>query len=203
MENLTSLIIGSSIALISSIITLIVNNIFNACINKRATDERLFYYLIPKRLELYNELGRTVSEFTFDYSLLYADTFSISIAQDSVLEFTDKLGDLRFRVLIYGSKELNRQFRELLATCTAFYKMPLIDDSKNSDISAKKIYDKFLTTCDPICNELLEQVRIEAGTETVDKIIFDILEKPRKETRKNVRKQSKEQSNKAPCNQIK
>ncbi len=191
MSNEIAIIIAAIITVGGTVITFSINVLFNVWANKKASQERLFYYVIPMRLEFYKDVSGTVSKFLFEYKMLEFET--TRSAGNFINKICNELSDLNIRSITCASKKVHFMLNKLLELSIFFNDNGLSEEKiDNSKIAAKNFYNKFLTACEPINDNLLIQIRIESGAEAIDKMILDSMKmSEEKNSSKNNNKSNK------------
>ena len=185
-------ILPAIIGVAASLLTLLITRIYDAISEKRKEQERFFYEVFPKRVELYEEIIRVTSNIgdtegppPFKSKQELLDFYS---------EKCNALAVLIYRSNIFGSTQvvgaLVMLHESLDRTGALIFALP-------EPLDKTEVYVLFRSSCMPgtisVKNRLLEFIREESGVYMIDKKTDDFLRdiKKKKSVSKNSGKDSR------------
>jgi hypothetical protein len=161
-------------AILSPALTLFVSELFRYRHAKREEKERFFYEVYPKRMELYEEIAR---------SLAFVDDIEQVSAAGSASEIIGiynqgmkQLLLLNFRCRLFGSRRVTAALNALAGTKYVHGKFTLDHQELfDSEVVAYEAINTFTETMSARKGAIVELIQLEAGTDLVDKKIFDVV----------------------------
>ena len=173
MSTEIAIILSAIIAAGISLLTLLITRVFDARSEKRKEQERFFYEIFPKRLELYEEIIKKT-----DFIGNNADALLCISLAELVIYYTDKgniLADLSFRCTIFGSARVVSALALLVDAIANICQLIMSLDESPDTVSQERLINSFTPSAISIKNKLLELIREESGTDMIDKKTADFL----------------------------
>jgi hypothetical protein len=162
-----------AIAALGPALVLFISEIFRCYHTKKEREERFFYELYPKRLELYEVIIKNLTFLDDIENVSKTDSaFEISA---TYMEGIKRLFELDFRCRLFGSGRVITAFNALAEALVGQYKfVHTYSELFSSEAFAFERIDSFTEAVSARKGTIMALIQAEAGTDFIDKKIFNI-----------------------------
>jgi hypothetical protein len=161
-------------AILGSGLSLFISELFRYIHAKKEREERFFYEIYPKRMELYEEIIKNLA--------FIDDVESISRAESAVeisavyTQGVKRLLALNFRCRLFGSSRVTAAVGALAKTVHGHDEFIMTHQELfDSDLVAPVLLDPFTEAIAAQKGAIMKLIQAEAGTDLVDKKIFNLI----------------------------
>lgn len=180
MDNtMLSTLITGGFAIIGSLGTLLISNVFDSIRDKRAMQERLFHNLFPERIKAHQEIVRNIAELELHQFIVFE--FVPNDLSERLAHIAETADELFKRYQIIASNNVLRILTDLGTEARSALKILSVKPAEEHF----NVFQKFAVRCNNLYFSLLEAARKESGAQFVDtsvEVFAEIME-----SRKNLR----------------